>query len=65
MILRFPVSINSGTSAKGSAKLKTTCDKTRMRHARVKRTRHMLIVKGRAVDRLLQVHAVMDVVQEH
>jgi hypothetical protein len=32
--------------------------------ARVERARQMLGMKGRAVDRLLQVHAVMDVVQQ-
>ncbi len=38
---------------------------TRLCGARVERTRHMLGVEGRAVDRLLQVHPVMGMVQEH
>src|SRR5690242_627631 len=33
-----------------------------LRGARVERTRHVLGVEGRAVDRLLQVHAVVDMV---
>ena len=36
-----------------------------LRGARVERARHVLGVKGRTVDRLPQVHAVMDVVQKH
>src|SRR5215831_20869131 len=36
-----------------------------LRRARVERARHVLGVEGGAVDRLLQVHAVVDVVQEH
>ena len=37
----------------------------RMGGARIKRTRLVLGMESRAVDRLLQIHAVIDMVQQH
>ncbi len=41
------------------------CHEAGVRGARIERTPHVLGVKGGEIDRLLQVHAVMHVMQEH